>query len=314
MNKPSVNPLYRLMLSLLLLQPMALLASQQYSEIVHEDQVISIHYHASFTEAERKMAQQWLKQVTDALLTVYGELPKDDYRISIERSASRHSPVPWGHVERGLPTNVVLVINPDLGYESLIDDWTAFHELSHLLLPYRGHGNIWLSEGLATYYQNIIQARSGQFDETEMWSRLVAGFKRGSEEQRWRHVTLAQVSDNLRETRQYMRVHWSGVLYWLTADIELRKYGKTLDGVLKELRNCCESRSMSAEQIVSKLDELSDSELFVPLFEKYCESYATPEFEPLLVKLGVGQNGTLRAISFDKDAELSAIRRQIYFR
>ncbi len=314
MNKPSVNLLYRFVLSLILLQPMALMSSQQYSEIVHEDQVISIHYHSSFTTVERKMTQQWLKQVTDALLTVYGELPKDDYRISIERSASRHSPVPWGHVERGSPTNVVLVINPELGYESLIDDWTAFHELSHLLLPYRGHGNIWLSEGLATYYQNIIQARNGQFDETEMWSRLVAGFKRGSEEQRWRHVNLTQVSDSLRETRQYMRVHWSGVLYWLSADIELRKQGKTLDGVLKKLRNCCESRLMSAQQIVSKLDELSGGNLFVPLFEKYSESYSTPEYEPLLVKLGVAQNGPLGTVSFEKDAELSAIRRQIYFR
>ena len=314
MSKLPVNLLSRLLLSMLLLQPLSPLASQRYSEIVHENQMISIRYHASFTEAERSITFRWLEQVTEALLTVYGELPKDSYQISIERSFSRNSPVPWGQVERGSPTNVLLVINPDAGYQALIDDWTAFHELSHLLLPYRGYGNIWLSEGLATYYQNIIQARSGQFDETEMWRRLAAGFNRGSKEQRWRHSNLTQVSDNLGETRQYMRVHWSGVLYWLTADVELRKQGKTLDDVLKQLRDCCEERAMSAEQIVSKLDELLDGELFVLLFEQYCESYETPEYNPLLVKLGIATDTSSRAVSFDKDAQLSEIRRHIYLR
>ena len=315
MHDTPVHIFSHAILSLLLLWSAPLLASEQYDEIVHEDQVISIRYHASFTEAERKMTQQWLKQVTDALLTVYGELPKDDYRISIERSHSRFSPVPWGHVERGSPTKVVLVINPELGYEALIDDWTAFHELSHLLLPYRGRGNIWLSEGLATYYQNIIQARSGRFDETEMWNRLAAGFRRGSNEQRWRHINLTEVSDNLGETRQYMRVHWSGVLYWLTADVELRKQGKSsLDEVLKQLRDCCEAQSMSAEEIVNKLDTLIDGKLFVPLFNEFCESYETPEYEPLLVKLGVEQNRSVGDVSLNNDANLSDIRRQIYLR
>ena len=301
------------MLNLLLLQPVTLLASEQYGKIVHGAQLITIRYQASFNDAERSMTYRWLNQVTEALLSVYGELPKDSYRISIRRSSSRHSPVPWGHVERGSPTNVVLVINPDLGYQALIDDWTAFHELSHLLLPYRGRGNIWLSEGLATYYQNIIQARSGHFDETGMWNRLVSGFERGRKDQRWQHINLTQVSDNLGETRQYMRVHWSGVLYWLTADVELRQRGKSsLDEVLKQLRDCCEGQSMSAEEIVIKLDELIDGKLFVPLFKQYCESYTTPEFESLLVKLGVEYDSPAGGISFDADANMADIRRQIY--
>ena len=59
------------------------------------------------------------------------------------------------------------MVNPESSMQEITNDWTAFHELSHLLIPYRGHGDLWFSEGLATYYQNIIQARAGVLSEAE---------------------------------------------------------------------------------------------------------------------------------------------------
>jgi len=313
MHCKTIRVLFRIMLSIFLLQPLSLPASNQYERITKQHQVISINYHTSLDTAERKLTHQWLTQVTGALLTVYGELPRDNFNITIRRSSSLSSPVPWGQVERGTPTNVLLVINPDLGYEELINDWTAFHELSHLLLPYRGHGNIWLSEGLATYYQNIIQARAGLFDDAEMWRKIVAGFERGSKDQRWRHIDLTAVSDNLGETRQYMRVHWSGVLFWLTADTSLRNRGNgTLDNALKQLRLCCEDDSMSAEAIVRKLDELTNENIFVALFNEYCKSYSIPEYKSILAELGIKNDQQAGGISLVDDAPLAAIRQQIH--
>ena len=320
-NEVALNPMshlparvfYRVMLTVLLFQPFSVPASSQYEQITHGDQRIAVSYPASLNEAERKITHLWLQKVAGALMTVYGELPRDSFRISIERSSSRSSPVPWGQIERGKPTNVLLVINPELGYESLIGDWTAFHELSHLLIPYRGYGNIWFSEGLATYYQNIIQARSGLFDETKMWHKIAAGFERGRKQQRWNHFNLTEVSDNLGETRQYMRVHWSGVLYWLSADVELRKQHQgTLDNALKQLKDCCEWHSMSAQAIARKLDELAKVKVFVPLFEKYRESFRIPEYKSILTDLGVKQNTWTGGISLDDDAPLADIRRQVY--
>ena len=302
-----------LFLRLTLLAPGLLLAASDHGQITRDQQRIAIHYQASLQQAERSMIHRWLNQVTDALMTVYGELPRDDFRITIERSSSTNSPVPWGQVERTTPTNVLLVVNPELGYDELISDWTAFHELSHLLLPYRGYGNIWLSEGLATYYQNIIQARAGLLDEHQMWQKIAAGFDRGSKEQRWRHYNLTDVSDNMRETRQYMRIHWSGVLFWLTADVKLRESGAgTLDAVLKQLRDCCEHESMSAEAIVHKLDELTEEQIFVPLFEQFCESYSIPDYSEILAELGIQQEKRSRAIALNNTAPLAVVRQQIY--
>jgi len=299
-------------LAVLLLGASSISIAVTLDELTYENQRVSIDYPASFNTKERRLTYRWLQQVASAIQTVHGELPQDHFTITIERSTDRYSPVPWGHVERGNPTNLLLVINPDLGYEALIEDWTAFHEISHLLIPYQGWGDVWLSEGLATYYQNIIQARSGLFDEETLWDKLASGLERGSKDQRWTHINLTEVSDNLRETRQYMRVHWSGVLFWLTADIELRKQGKgSLDDALKQLKHCCADRSMSARAIVRKLDDIIDLKLFTPLFDQYSESHAIPEYQQLLAELGVKKRKWTGGIKLIDDAPLANIRQQI---
>ena len=210
---------------------------------------------------------------------------------------------------------MLLVINPRHGYDVLVNDWTAFHELSHLLIPYRGHGNIWFSEGLATYYQNIIQARSGLLDETEMWTKIAAGFERGKKQQRWNHINLSQVSDRMRENRQFMRVYWSGVLYWLHADIELRQQNKgSLDDALERLKTCCESHSMSAKGIARKLDILTRANVFIPLFDEYSTSYQIPNYQTILTDLGIQASKWGLGIELHNDAPLANIRKKIYRR
>jgi len=306
------RPYYSILIVLLFV-PFSLLAADGYGQITQGAQRITISYDSSLDDVERKMTHLWLQKVTGSLLTVYNAFPQDNFHISIERSTNPTSPVPWGQVERGNPINVRLVINPDLGYDELIGDWTAFHELSHLFLPYRGYGDVWFSEGLATYYQNLIQARSHLFDEVALWDKISAGFERGRREQAWSRSNLTDVSDNLRETRQFMRVHWSGVLYWLNADVELRKHNRgTLDDALKQLKACCETHFMSAEAIAWKLDELMSVQVFESLFDKYSESYRIPEYQPLLTELGVIQNKGVDGISIDDTAPLADIRRQIY--
>ncbi len=304
---------FGIIISLLLSTTLSDAAPNRTDQITHGAQKITINYQASLTQNEREITYKWLNKVTSALRTVYGEFPKDYFQLTIQRGTNRSGPVPWGQVERGEPTKVLLVINPEHGYDALISDWTAFHELSHLLIPYRGHGNVWFSEGLATYYQNIIQARSGLLTETEMWGKLAAGFERGEKQHRWGHLKLTDLSDTMRENRQFMRVHWSGVLYWLSADVELRKQNKgTLDSALKQLKACCESSSMSAKAIAQKLDELTQSDLFVPLFETYCDSYQIPDYQPILTELGIEQYQSNRNIVLRNTASQAEFRKQIY--
>lgn len=290
--------------------------------ITHSDQRIYIQYLSPLEETKRQLTYVWLQRVTDALLTVYGEWPKDKFDISIQNGASDDSPVPWGQVTRGNPDTVLLVVNPRSDLQELTNDWTAFHELSHLLIPYSARGNMWFSEGLATYYQNIIQARAGLLSEAELWGKLESGFERGRKQNKLSHIDLAEISDNMSRYRNFMRVHWSGVHYWLSADIKLRRMSQnktTLDSLLKQLKDCCQHRSMSAAAIAEKLDQIAGTHLpgvsiFRPLFDEYRVSRAMPDHRPLLASLGVITGGDNRkyGVTLVTDAANVDIRRSIY--
>lgn len=283
----------------------------------HLEQRIYIQYASTLDKSEQQQIHLWLKQVSDALLTVYGEWPNDKFNITIQHGTSNQSPVPWGQVTRGKPDNVLLVVNPESSIQEIMNDWTAYHELSHLLIPYRGNGDLWFSEGLATYYQNIIQARAGVLSEAELWNKLASGFERGRKQNQWSQKNLAEISDNMHKYRSFMRVHWSGVHYWLTADIKLRQQSQnklTLDNLLKQLKTCCQQKSMSATEIVEQLDQLAGSDIFKPLFLEYRASHVMPDYQPTLASLGVisHQYGGKSDVSLTANAADADIRTNIY--
>lgn len=277
--------------------------------IRYENQQIELVYDGALDLVERQNSHSWLQRVADALMTVYGELPQDRFTINLRKTSSNSGPVPWGQVSRD-PSEILLVINPDYGFDEILGDWTAFHEISHLLIPYRGYGDLWFSEGLATYYQNIIRARSDLISESGMWDRIISGFERGHAQNQWSHLGLSEVSDNMREYPAYMRVHWSGVHYWLSMDVTLRQNGKSLDDALKKLKDCCANRSMSAKDIAIKLDELTAEHIFLPMFEQYRDSYAMPDYRPILQELGLALDDN--RLVYTPEAPLREIRYSIY--
>lgn len=308
-------------ISLLVLLSLSTLARAEL--IQYSDQTIHIQYASSLNKTQRQQTYVWLQQVADALRTVYGKWPKNRFNISVKTSASNSSPVPWGEVTRGTPDKVLLVINPDAGFKQITSDWTAFHELSHLFIPYQGYGDLWFSEGLATYYQNIIQARAGLLSEVELWNKLTSGFERGRQQNNLSHLNLEEISNNMRKYRNFMRVHWSGVHYWLSADIKLRQLSQnkiTLDSVLKQLKDCCYNKSMSAAEIAEKLDQLvainqTSLKIFKPAFDKYKASHVMPDYAPILFSLGVdyNQQGNHQgSVVLTADAPNADIRKHIF--
>lgn len=264
--------------------------SAKTGSIINGKQKIKVNYSEKFTRKEQQQSAIWLKKVTVSLLKIYGQWPKDRLIISVRKTSRGHGPVPWGEVERNDINKVTLFINPDYGFKAIADDWTVYHELSHLLLPYRGYGDLWISEGLASYYQNIIQVRAGRLSESQFWDNITSGFERGKKQTRWSNMTLAKISDNMRQYRDFMRVHWSGVLFWLQLDVKVRWLShnqQSLDTLLLRLKICCENEDMSAREIMHKLDKLSGYKIFMPTFIQFRESYKMPNYIPLLRKLGV---------------------------
>jgi hypothetical protein len=275
-----------------------------------------IKFANNIPEHKKPLLTDWVIHANQALRLVYGALPDENFLTVIEASNQGTSAVPWGEVKRSSPPTVTLVVNLNTNLEALKADWTIYHEFSHLLIPYDAADARWFSEGLASYYQNITQARIGMFDEQTMWQKLYEGFERGNKQQNYAHQRLAYVSDHISQNHNYMRIYWSGALYWLKADISLRALSKStakpysLDLALKELQACCFNQYLSATEITQKLDELSQSEIFSTLLTDFSSSYAIPNYLTLLSSLGVEvSNGDIK---LNNRAKLSLQRKAIF--
>jgi len=308
-----IETVTKILVSLLLLLSFNQSVQAQNNYIIHNNkQTIELRFDKGFTTRQKEKTFQWVKHASSALKTVYGELPVDYFITQLKASKRGSATVPWGEVNRESPSEVVLVINKNATLEQLKDDWTIYHEFSHLLIPYDAGDERWLSEGLASYYQNIVQARSGMFDEQKMWQKLYEGFERGRKQTSHRHQTLSYLSDNMENNHNFMRVYWSGALYWLKADIALRQLnsGSSLDNALFKLRQCCFRYPLSASDIIGQLDTLTNSKIFTQLFHEFSSSLNMPAYNTLLHSLGVQQK--FGNISLNNDAGLSDLRLAIY--
>jgi hypothetical protein len=288
-------------------------ASAAQYVLEHNSDRINVDIDYSLSDESGQAVLSWINAVSQTLAAVYGQMPRPELNVEVRPvSGDSSGPVPWAQVKRGNTDTITFYIDALATEGSLIKDWTAYHEFSHLLIPYRGWGDLWFSEGLASYYQNLLQARSGQLTEQQMWQRLSAALERGRGDNRYPHLSLAQLSPRMRETSSFMRVYWSGALFWLRADIELRSResdNKTLDGLLGQLNACCAEHGMSAFGIAQKLDQLDGHGYFVSLFKELASSHAIPEYTELLSQLGVSIGSD--TFILDDNAPLAGIRSAI---
>ena len=100
--------------------------------------------------------------------------------VPVAASATDASePVPFGHVFRDVGEAVEFFVNQRRPFAEFTADWTATYEFSHLLAPHIAGNEQWIAEGLASYYQNVLTARGGNFRLRDALRKLLEGFARG---------------------------------------------------------------------------------------------------------------------------------------
>jgi hypothetical protein len=292
--------------------------------------MVELEWRSDFSDGEKDFLKRWLTKATHTASQLAGTFPRQQSRLVIERADSNRRgssrwPVPWGQTVRRGMDGVLFQVNLEKNLQEYIGDWTAPHEFSHLFIPYPGQRDIWLSEGFASYYQNILMAREGIYSEHTAWQKLYEGFMR-AEQDRNVENTLVAVSEGRRRFRATMRVYWSGALFFLEADIELRKASnsqRSLDWVVDEYIRCCRDQRTrwDGEQMLASFDRILNKELadntldnsligenyFSRLYQRYSESLAIPDCRPLLAQVGI--NVIDNEIEFNDDANLQGFRR-----
>ncbi len=264
--------------------------------------------------AEPRALVDWIKATANNVNLAYGHFPNPLPSVVLIPVGSRSwgdSPVPFGRVIRDGGETIELFIDESRPIDDFYDDWTATHEFSHLMLPYIRSRHRWVSEGFATYYQNVLLARAGQYSEQRAWQKLYEGFERGRR---------SMPSQSPNETAAYrsrggtMKIYWSGAALALMADVELRRRSggrETLDDALEQLARCClpSDRGWSGPELFRKLDEFVEHPVFMPLYRRYADTSGFPNYRVTFARLGVEVvGGTVR---LDDDAELAALRRAI---
>ena len=241
--------------------------------------------------ADYEALERWIRSGVQALTTLYGRFPVTSAQILVVPTGPGREPVPWGQVMRGGGDAVHLYVDQTRPLDEFLDDWTLVHELSHLLHP-RLHGrDAWISEGLASYYQNVLRARAGLLSPAQAWERLHAGFQRGIRGTP-QDQTLAEVTEHMMRDRRFMRVYWSGAAVALLADLELRRRTQgrqSLDTALEQLSACClpSDRMWTGRELMERLDRLTETDVFTGLYLQHAHSRAFPVLDEAYEQLGL---------------------------
>lgn len=260
------------------------------------------------TESQQTQVARWIEEAARAVTTAYGRFPVSQLQVVVAPTPRGQGPVPWAYVARGGGPAVHFFINPQRAPGEFALDWSAVHEMSHLFLPYVSSRDIWLYEGLATYFQNVLMARSGLITQDEAWRRLYLGFQRASRIAPG--ISLQQAAERLNRPNNYLRPYWGGAALLLEADLRLREQGSSLDAALATLTCCLDAPArVPAEEIVARLDAALGGGVFREVYRRAMESGDFPEFDGLFARLGVDVFGG--EVRYSNDPQAQRLREAI---
>lgn len=231
----------------------------------------------------------WIENAALGVTTVHGRFPWPRARIIVLPNAQGNEAIPWAFVQRGGGLSAQFFINHRLPDEELLTEWTLFHELAHMLLPKIVAQDAWLSEGLASYYQNVLRARRGVISTLNAWQRMHAGFARGRKSQVG--STLADATERMYRNAGFMRVYWQGAALLALADyrVRLRTEGRhSLDSALAGIAQCCMTLDgeWRARDLLARMDAITGTRVFTELHDQQIPSPEFPDLRELYDGLG----------------------------
>ena len=253
----------------------------------------------------------WLRDAVALAAQSDGRFARDRLSAIVVPTAAAGEPVSFGMVARGGDASLLLLVSHDATAASLARDWVLPHELSHLLLPFVEREHAWLSEGFATYYQELLRARAGLQSERDALRRLV--LRARDLAQTASGASLADESARLAESQAYERVYWGGAALLFKADVALRAQTRgrlSLDALAARLRDDPRRDEVwDPGALLRQLDLLSGTRIFDAALRE-AASRPVPDLESTLAQLGVRISDA--DVVLDDAAPLAALRRAVF--
>ena len=223
----------------------------------------------NFSRNEKQQLTRWITRTEDGMTALFGSLPYS-YRVHFHRMTEGREPVPWAHTDKTNGRSVHFHVNTAFSWKSFNKDWTAPHELSHLMFPYLGKDNAWFSEGIASYLQYQIMYANNTVTWQQATNKFQERFTNANRYKSYDDISIVELSRIMHETGAFVRLYWGGAAYFLNVDRKLHDQKQLrLNDIITQYLNCCVfQRHHSAQAMIKKFDQLSDSTVFTDTYHE----------------------------------------------
>ena len=288
-----------------LLLPLALCCAAEPAQAPRTVQLaatsLELGYAPQAFELSDEGLSDWVRTSARAVESYYGRFPIDGVKLELRAVGGRG--VRTGRTEGGRLIQVV--VGRASTRDDLRRDWVLVHEMVHLALPSVASPHHWLEEGLATYVEPFARLEIGELPAEEVWNDLVEGLPNG----------LPRTGDRgLDRTPTWGRTYWGGALYFLLADVEIRKRTDNAKGLRDALRGILEAGGTARsywpiERVLEAGDKATGVPVLAELYARMRHDPAPVDLDALWRELGIERHeGSVR---FKSDAPLAKVREAI---
>jgi hypothetical protein len=248
----------------------------------------------------------WVATAARAIASYYGTFPVSRTIVTVHGGGS-------GRVSSGRTVGVrgtgriAISVGNAATTSDLKTNWELVHEMVHLAFPSMDD-EPWIEEGLATYVEPLVRARSGLAPAADIWKWLVWGLPRGEQ---------ALAGGGLDRARSWAATYWGGALFCFDADVAIRektKGKKSLDDALRAIVR--EGGNVTVSWPLARALEVGDGatgttvlrDLYAKMKDRPPRDDLPAVFESLGVKGEGGENGS---VTFDDSAPFAWVRKGI---
>jgi hypothetical protein len=243
------------------------------------------HWQDHFSQIEQNELINWIQQADQGVRSLFGPLPYS-YNVYFHRQEGKE-PVPWAHTKKGATKSVHFYVNMNYSQQQFIKDWTASHELAHLLFPYIGNNSSWFSEGIASYLQYQIMFASNVISWEQGVNRLEERYQKARSYKSYDGISIVDLSKIFKKSGAYVRLYWGGAAYFNYVDkLLFEEKDMRLNDVIRLYLACCSSRRISGANNMAELfDQLAKTALFTEAITHTVDKRGFPETKSLITWL-----------------------------
>ena len=230
-----------------------------------------------FSANEQQGLINWIEHAASGITALFGPLPYN-YQVHLHRMQSGNGPCPWANTNKASGRTVHFHVNTTHSWETFKKDWTAPHELSHLMFPYLGKDGIWFAEGIASYLQYQIMYANHTISWSQGTAKLQERFARARNDRQYDDISIVELSDIVHDVGAYVRLYWGGAAYFLNVDHQLYlEKNLRLNDIIKKYLECCNREQFAnTSTMMDTFNRLADTKIFTKIYHETVSKQGFP--------------------------------------